>query len=473
MSNYDYDVLTIGLGPAGMAVSVMASEMGLKVCAIESRKIGGECMNVGCIPSKALLRISEHRHAVSRFADMQLGSVAAPEILRPFEKIADDIRYINEAKTSKMFAKVDLVLGQGKAAFVDAHSVAVGDKQYTAKRIFIAAGTEPAVPPIPGLKELDILTNNNLFQLDKVPASLLILGGGAIGCEMAQAFQRLGSQVTIVHMDPHLVPIGDPEAAQLLEKHLTKEGVVVLNGRKIESVTKTVRGVVLTTSEGESIEAERILVAAGRKVDLSSLQLEKAGIATGKRGIVVDKRLRTNQKHIFAVGDCNGHAQLSHAAMHQGMIALMNTMMPGPMKMDFRRFSIPWTVFTDPEVSYVGKTEKELKDKGVKYETIQVRYDDYGAAIAENVAYGFVKVFASKAGRIYGVSIVGRGSGEMINEWALAIQYKLRLHQIMMQQHSFPTMGFLSKRVAETWMMRRMANPWLKRMAQWMYRIGK
>lgn len=473
MSKYDYDVLTIGLGPAGMAVSVMASEMGLKVCAVESRKIGGECMNVGCIPSKALLRISEHRHAVNRFADMQLGSVEAPGILHPFEKIANDIRYINEAKTTKMFAKVDLILGQGKASFVDAHTVAVGDKQYTARRIFIAAGTEPAVPPIPGLAEVDILTNNNLFQLENVPASLLILGGGAIGCEMAQAFQRLGSKVTIVHMDPHLVPIGDPEAAQLLEKHLVEEGVTVLNQRKIESVNKTDNGVLLKTAEGEAIEAERILVAAGRKVDLTSLQLDKAGVATGKRGIEVDKRLRTSQKNIFAVGDCNGHAQLSHAAMHQGMIALMNAMMPGPMKMDFRRFSIPWTVFTDPEVSYVGMTEKQLKEKKIRYETIQVRYDDYGAAIAENVAYGFVKVFASKAGRIYGVSIVGRGSGEMINEWALAIQHKLRLHQIMMQQHSFPTMGFLSKRVAETWMMKRMGNAWLRRMAQWMYRIGK
>jgi pyruvate/2-oxoglutarate dehydrogenase complex dihydrolipoamide dehydrogenase (E3) component len=473
MSHFDYDVLTIGLGPAGMAVSVMASEMGLKVCAIESRKIGGECMNVGCIPSKALLRISEHRHAVNRFAEMQLGSVDAPDILQPFEKIATDLKFINDAKTTKMFHKVDLVLAQGKAAFVDAHTVVVDNKPYSAKRIFIATGTEPAVPPIPGLSDVDILTNNNLFQLEKIPASLLILGGGAIGCEMAQAFQRLGCQVTIVHMDPHLIPIGDPEAAQLLEKHFIQENILVLNGRKIESITKTSSGVLLKTAEGESIEAERILVAAGRKVDLNTLQLDKAGVQFNKRGIEVDKCLRTSQKHIFAVGDCNGYAQLSHAAMHQGMIALMNAMMPGPMKMNFRNFSIPWTVFTDPEVSYVGMTEKQLNAKGIRYETIQVRYDDYGAAIAENVAYGFIKVFASKTGRIYGVSIVGRGSGEMINEWALAIQYKLRLHQIMMQQHSFPTMGFLSKRVAETWMMKRMQSPWLRRIAGWMYRLGK
>lgn len=472
MSKYQYDVLTIGLGPAGMAVSAMAVEMGLKVCAIEARKIGGECMNVGCIPSKALLRISEHRHAVNRFADMELEPVAAPGIRKPFEKIARDLKYINEAKTRKMFEKVDLILEEGKARFVDPHTVEVNGRKVSAQRIFIAAGTEPAVPPIPGLKEVEILTNNNLFQLESIPKSLTILGGGAIGCEMAQAFKRLGSEVTIVHMDPHLVPVGDPAAAELLEKHFTEEGVQVLNGRKIEKVVREEDGISLYTGEGDRVVSERILVAAGRRVDLSSLDLDKAGVAYEKRGITVDKYLRTNQKHIFAVGDCNGHAQLSHAAMHQGMIALMNAMLPWPMKKDFRKFTIPWTVFTEPEISYVGKSEKQLREAGVAYETIQVNYGDYGAAIAENVAVGFVKVFASKAGKIYGASIVGRGSGEMINEWALAIQHGLRLHHIMLQQHSFPTMGFLSKRVAETWIMKRMGSSLLRKMARMIYRIG-
>lgn len=472
MSKYDYDVLTIGLGPAGMAVSAMAIEMGLKVCAIEARKIGGECMNVGCIPSKALLRISEHRHAVTRFPEMELESVNPPAIKKPFEKIASDLKYINEAKTRKMFEKVDLILGEGKARFVDPHTVEVNGRKVSARKIFIAAGTEPAVPPIPGLQEVDYLTNNNLFQLESIPKSLTVLGGGAIGCEMAQAFRRLGSEVTIVHMDPHLVPIGDPVAAELLEKHFADEGISVLNGRRIEKVVQEDEGIALYTAEGDRVVSEKILVAAGRRVDLSSLDLDKAGVAHEKRGITVDKYLRTNRKHIFAVGDCNGHAQLSHAAMHQGMIALMNAMLPWPAKKDFRKFTIPWTVFTDPEISYVGQTEKQLKEKGVAYETIQVNYGDYGAAIAENVAVGFVKVFASKAGKVYGASIVGRGSGEMINEWALIIQHRLRLHQVMFQQHSFPTMGFLSKRVAETWMMKRMGSSLLRRIARMMYRIG-
>lgn len=471
MSKYDYDVISIGLGPAGMAVSAMSVEMGLKVCAIEARKIGGECMNVGCIPSKALLRISEHRHTVTRFPEMELAETPAPEILKPFEKIAKDLKYINDAKTKKMFEKVDLILGEGKARFADPHTVEVNGRKITGKRIFIAAGTEPAVPPIPGLKDVEILTNNNLFKLESVPKSMTILGGGAIGCEMAQAFQRLGTKVTIVHMDPHLVPIGDPVAAELLEKHFKEEGIEVWNGKKIEKIEKDDDGIALYTSDGEKVVSEKILVAAGRRVDLSSLELDNACVAYEKRGITVDKYLRTNQKHIFAVGDCNGNALLSHAAMHQGMIALMNAMLPGPMKKNFRKFTVPWTVFTDPEISYVGKTEKELKASNTKYETIQVNYGDYGAAIAENVAVGFVKVFASTAGKIYGVSIVGRGSGEMINEWALAIQHGLRLHHIMLQQHSFPTMGFLSKRVAETWMMKRMKSNFVQKMAQFFYRL--
>jgi pyruvate/2-oxoglutarate dehydrogenase complex dihydrolipoamide dehydrogenase (E3) component len=468
---YDYDVLTIGLGPAGMAVSVMASEMGLKVCAIEKHKIGGECMNVGCIPSKSLLRMAKTRHAVAKFPAMELADAAMPAVKQPFDKIQEYLDYINENKTVGMFKKVDLILGEGGAEFVDAHTVAVGDKRITAKRIFIATGTRPAAPPIPGLDSIDYITNENVFVLDAIPESMTIIGGGAIGCEMAQAFQRLGSKVTIVHMDEHLVPIGEPDAAALLEEHLKAEGVEVYNGRMIEKVAKEEGGVALYTDKDEQIVSQRLLVGAGRTIDLSPLKLENAGVAYTKRGITVDKRLRTSRKHIFAVGDCNGHHLLSHAAMHQGMIALMNAMMPWPMKMNFRKFIVPWTVFTEPQVSHVGLTEKELKAKGVRYETITIKYEDYGAAIAEGVGVGYVKVYASKLGRIYGASIIGEGSGEMINEWALAIQKKIRLHDIMMLQHSFPTMGFLSKRVAETWMMNRMKSNFLKKMAQFMYRI--
>lgn len=471
MTKYDYDIITIGLGPAGMAVSALGSEMGLKVCAIEKHRIGGECLNVGCIPSKALLRIAEMRHQVEKLGEMEMNSLPSPDLKDPFGKIAKDLAYINNNKTVGLIKKVDLRLGLGAASFVDAHTVEVGGEKLSARRIYIAAGTRPRILPITGMEGIDVLTNENIFSLKKVPESMVIIGGGAIGCEMAQAFARLGCRCAIVNAAPHLVPIGDPDASELLEEAFAKEGIQVYNARQITRIEKNASTVIVHTAQGEQITGERLLMAVGRQIDVSALNLEKAGVAVTQQGAIkVDKYLRTTQKNIFAVGDCNGHWQLSHAAMHQGMIAIMNSILPWPMKKNFHQFAVPWSVFTDPQISYVGMRESELKEKGMHYETTRVNYGDYGAAIAENVPVGFVKIFASHGGKIYGVSIVGEGSGEMINEWALVIQKKVRMHDILLLQHAFPTMGFLSKRVAEVWMMKKMGSSILRKICQWMFR---
>lgn len=467
---FDYDLITIGLGPAGMAVSIMGAEMGLKVCGIEKHKIGGECMNVGCIPSKSLLRMAKARHVFEKLDKMELSGSSLPDVGKPFERIAGYLKYINDNKTTNMFKKVDLILGEGAAEFVDAHTVLVGERKVSAKRIYIAAGTRPRVPPIKGIEQIDILTNENIFALEKMPESMVVIGGGAIGCEMAQAFNRLGCKTSIVHMDDHLVAGADKEAGELLEKVLTDEGIEICNGCRIESIEKSDDGVVVHTDTDRSFKGERLLVAAGRQPAFEGLKLDNAGIRLAQNGFIeVNKYLQTNQKNIYAVGDCNGYHMFSHAAMHQGMIAIMNSMMFGPMRRDFRKYVVPWTVFTDPQVSFVGQNEKELQKKGVKYEVITMNYEDYGAAIAEAVDVGFVRALVSKTGRIYGVTIVGEGSGEMINEWALAIQKKLRMHDIMFLQHSFPTMGFLTKRASEQWMMNRMAWEPMKAMCKLMF----
>ncbi|MFC1467217.1 dihydrolipoyl dehydrogenase family protein [Verrucomicrobiota bacterium] len=466
---YDYDLICIGLGPAGMAVSIMGSEMGLRVCAIEKHKIGGECMNCGCIPSKALLRMAQFRQNVEKLPLMQLAELPLPAPQKElFGKIQGDLKFINEKKTLKMFDKVDLILGEA-AEFVDAHTVKAGDRTVTAKRIFIATGTKPQLLPVPGLATIpDLLTNENLFTLDEVPESLIVLGGGAIAAEMAQAFQRLGSKVTMIQRSPHILSKNDPEAAAVVEESLRQEGVDLRTGTTLKSVARVDGGVQVTTDKDEQLTAQRILAATGRSMNFDALKLQHAGVVTGRRGeITVNKHLQTSRKHIYAVGDCNGYYLFSHAAMHQGMIALMNSMMP--LKMDFRKFAVPATIFTEPQASFVGLSEKELKEKGIRYETHISRYEDYGAAIAEEVKEGFVKVFCSSLGKIYGAVIVGEGSGEMINEWALAVQKKVRMHEVMMLQHSFPTMGFLSKRVAENWMMAKMKNPVLKAMCKMMF----
>lgn len=471
MADYDYDILTIGVGPAGMVVSAMGAAMGLKVCAIEKNKLGGECMNVGCIPSKALLRMAKTRHSVTKFSDFDMAEMELPEVKNPFPQIQEKLTFINETKYASKFEKVDKIIRQGAASFVDSHTVAVGERKITAKRIFICTGTRPSKPPIPGLDNIDnILTNENLFNLEAIPESMLIIGGGAIGSEMAQAFSRLGCKTTIVQMDQHLLPFADKFAGEVLEETFKKEGIEVYNSRSISQVEAKDGRVILKTKEGETLEAERLLMAAGRVPTLDGLQLENAGVNYTPKGIPVNGNLETNVSHIYAVGDCNSNYLFSHAAMHQGMIALMNIMRPWPFKKDFRKYVVPWTVFTEPQVSMVGMQEAELIAAGIKYDVIEAKHADYGAAIAEQVTTGSVRVLSSKMGKIYGVAIIGEGSAEMINEWALAIQKKIRLADIMLLQHSFPSMSFMNKSIGENWMMNMLKNSWMKKMMGLMMR---
>lgn len=466
MSAYDYDIVTIGVGPAGMVVSAMGAEMGLKVCAIERHKLGGECMNVGCIPSKALLRIAKTRHAVTKFPSMQLEEMREPTVKNPFPQIREALDFINVKKYAKKFEKVEKIIGRGAARFVDSHRVEVDGRRISGRRIFICTGTRAAKLPIPGIETIDnLLTNENLFHLESIPKSMLIIGGGAIGAEMAQAFSRLGCQTTIVQMDQHLLPFADRAAGELLEECFSKEGISVYNGRSINAVFKDDEGqVVLTTREGDTLKAERLLLAAGRQPVLDGLDLEKAGVHYSPKGITVNGNLQTNVPHIYAVGDCNGNFLFSHAAMHQGMIALLNIMRPWPFKKDFRKYVVPWTVFTEPQISYVGMREADLIAAGIKYQVIEAKHADYGAAIAEQVTTGSVRVLASKTGKIYGASVIGEGSAEMINEWALAIQKNIRLVDIMLLQHSFPSMSFMNKTIGENWMMGLLKIDWMKKM---------
>jgi pyruvate/2-oxoglutarate dehydrogenase complex dihydrolipoamide dehydrogenase (E3) component len=467
---YDYDIIVIGLGPAGMAVSAMGAGMGLKVCAIERNKIGGECMNVGCIPSKSLLKMGRTQAVVNYFRKEGEVGKTVPDPGNPFARIKEHIDYIGNNKTRKMFDQVELVLQQGAASFVDQHTVRAGEKTYSAQRIYICTGTAPAVPPLPGIDQVDILTNENLFSLDHIPASMTIIGGGAIGCEMAQAFTELGCRCSIVQMDPHLIPAGDEDMGHLLEEEFSKMGIGVYNSRSITKVEKRGSQIALLTEQGDELVADKLLVAAGRRVPLDALNLDAAGVAYTKKGITVNHYLQTSVPHIYAPGDCNGHVLFSHAAMHQGMLALMNGMIPSPFKRKFNRYVVPWTVFTTPQVSQVGATRAQLEKDGVKFEEVTARYEDYGAAIAEDIALGYVSAYITSTGRILGAKIIGEGSGEMIGEWALAIQKKHRITDIMMLQHSFPTMSFLTKRVSEIWMMNKMKSNRLRALCRFMFR---
>jgi pyruvate/2-oxoglutarate dehydrogenase complex dihydrolipoamide dehydrogenase (E3) component len=305
---YEYDICTIGLGPAGMAVSIMGSQMGLKVCAIEAHKVGGECMNVGCIPSKSLLQMAKARHAFEKLEKLGLSAVPKPAVVDPFPRVAHHVQFINDTKTMALFDKVDLILRQGKAGFVDPHTVEVGGRRIMARRIFICAGTRPALPPVDGLAEVDPLTNETMFDLHAVPESMIIVGGGNIACEMAQAFNRLGCQVTMVMRGKSVLWREDQEAVQLLQQKLQEEGIAVRTHVQMKGFEKKNGRAVLHTEDG-TIEAERVLAALGRRMDLGPLRLDNARVQYSDSGIKVDAYLRTSQRHIMAAGDCNGYAQ--------------------------------------------------------------------------------------------------------------------------------------------------------------------
>ena len=461
-----HDLLVIGMGPAGMAVTAMAANMGLDVLAVEKHKVGGECLNYGCIPSKALLKAGEVNEVTENLKRYGINFSGKTEIENPLEIVRDKVGEISGSKTMKAFDRAKLIVDQGEAKFVDKKVIEVAGEKYTADKIFIATGTEPLIPPIPGLKDVSRLTNLNLFAQKDIPETLTIIGGGAIGSEMAQAFSRLGSKVNMFQIDDHLVPTGDEEAGRVLEEKFKKEGIGVYNSTGINKVEEK-DGKIITHTEAGRFESDKILVATGRQAVLEPLELDNAGIKYGKSGIKVNKKLETNVSGVYAVGDCNGKALLSHAAMHQGMLALMNAINPTPIKQfKYDDFLVPWSVFTDPEIAQAGITEKEAKEKGIDYQIVKEKYEDYGRAITDGKPEGFVKAITNSRGKIYGVTIVGEQASELIHEWILAIQHDLTMFDIMMTQHSFPTISLMNKRVAEKWMMNKTDSGMIPKLAK-------
>jgi len=457
-----YDLIVIGMGPAGMAVTAMGSAMGLDILAVESRKVGGECLNVGCIPSKALLKASEVNYSTGELGIFGISSACniKTDTARTLEFVRDKIGKMGGKKMMAAFDRAELLLNEGDASFIDKHTIAVNGKKYRAKKIFIATGTEPFIPPIPGIEKLSEeqeLTNLNIFEQKEFPKSITIIGGGAIGTEMAQAFSRLGTKINLIQMDAYLIPNGCRDAGELLATLFEKEGIGVYNSTKIEKIDVVDGNVVVVTDKGD-FTSEKILIATGRKPVIAPLKLDTVGIEYSQKGITTDSTLRTNIKNIYAVGDCNGRALLSHAAMHQGMIALMNAVNPTPFKLKVENYLVPWSVFTKPEVAQVGLTEAQARKECKNLIIIRKEFESYGRTVADGHPEGFIKVITNKKGKIFGVTIIGESASEIIHEWILAIQKGHTMFDILMLQHSFPTISMLNKMVAEDWMMQKMES---------------
>ena len=449
-----YDVCVIGGGSAGLSVAAGAAQLGLKTALIEKDKMGGDCLNTGCVPSKALLQAAKIAQNFRKAHDFGMKDVE-PEI--DFNAVKDHvfsvIAAIEPNDSQERFEKLGVTIIRDKAVFTGADTVTAGGKTILAKHFVIATGSRAAVPPIPGLERDKILTNENIFELRQKPDHLVIIGGGPIGIEMAQAHHRLGSKVTVLDIAT-ILPKDDPELVAILKNRLKGEGIEILEKAKIEKVEhSTGKTAVFVEHDGKKLEisGSHLLVAAGRQPNTAGLDLEKAGVEFDKRGIKTDARLRSTNKNIYAAGDVAGGPQFTHIAGYHAGIIIRNIAFKLPAKVDYA--ALPWVTYTDPELANVGMTEVmaiEKFGKG-KVKTVSWHFAENDRAQAEKRTEGMIRVIALKNGKILGATILGPGAGDMLGMWGLAIQKKMKLSDIAGTIAPYPTLGEISKRVAGSW----------------------
>ena len=450
---HEYDLVVLGGGSAGLVAAGMAAVLGARTALVEARKLGGDCTWHGCVPSKSLLKAAKVAHEM-RTADRYGLKPASPNhdlshVMRRIHGIQHHI--YQDADAPPNLEKYGVEVIAGRARFLDPHTVEIEGggslRKLGSRRFVIATGSSPREPHLAGAEKVRILNNETIFGLDRLPRHLVVLGAGPIGIEMAQAFRRLGSRVTVVSRSAGILDRDDPELTPLLLNHLRGEGIRFLLGAGVDRAED---GAVYTNS-GERLEADAILAAIGRRPNLDSLNLAAAGVETNQKGIVVDRRCRTSAKHIYACGDVAGRYLFTHMAEHMAKVAVTNAILHVPVRLD--EDHVTWCTFTDPELAHVGRQEKELKQAGVRYSAYRFPYAQLDRAVTESESTGLIKVLAGRRGRILGVSILGASAGEMIGEWAVAMKNGISLDKISATIHPYPTYVLGNRRAADLYMM--------------------
>jgi len=468
------DLCVIGGGSGGLSVAAAAAAFGVPVVLIERDKMGGDCLNTGCVPSKALLA------AAKRAAAMTSGSafgVTAQAVEIDFAKVHDHVQRtiaaIAPADSAERFAALGVRVIKGHAKFKDRKTVIVGDVEIRARRFVIATGSMPALPPIPGLDKDRCLTNESVFSLSRRPDSLVVVGAGPIGLELAQAFRRLGSAVTVLEA---AVPLAkdDPECAAVVLDQLDRDGVVVHDGVTVSRVEHGIDGVVVTYSDvrGEqNVKAQYVLVATGRDPTVDGLDLDAARIKYDRSGIRVNGRLKTSNRRVYAIGDCAaGQLQFSHAANYHAGLVIRNALFRLPVSVDNDR--IPWVTYTEPELAQTGITEAQARARKLKFRILRWPYRDNDRALAERESHGHIKVIVSTKGRILGAGIVGAQAGELIALWTLAIARGLNVRDLVGAVLPYPTLSEIGKRAAINYFTPSLTNPWVRRIIGWLRVFG-
>jgi pyruvate/2-oxoglutarate dehydrogenase complex dihydrolipoamide dehydrogenase (E3) component len=450
MSKDKYDFIIIGAGSAGLSAAEFASKLGIKVLLVEANKIGGDCTWTGCVPSKALLHCANQFHeAQEGIAQKYISGEIQVNFSEIMEYVRSKINIIAESESPDVLREEGIDVLIGEAQFSSSTQIKVNYETYTGKRILISTGAKPSIPPINGINQIPYLTYETIFNLEELPTHLLVIGGGPIGCEMAQAFRRFGSEVTIVEGMSHLLPRDDPEVCKVIEEQFQEEGIKIISKDLVIRVKTddSTNEINVQTRNGIELRGSHLLVAVGRKSMNSKLNLQYANVQLDERGgIVVDNNLRTSNGNIYAAGDCLGGLQFTHLAGFQGFVAARNALLPGSTTGLPK--NIPWTTFTQPEVAHVGLRQKREFIKPEEVMTCFWPLNKSDRAIIDSKTRGFVKVLNKKSGEILGVSIVAPNAGEMIHEWILAIDKGIKIDSVASSIHVYPTYSISHQQLA-------------------------
>ena len=456
MSKYDYDMIVLGGGAAGLTASTACGSVGAKTLLVEKEKeLGGDCLHYGCVPSKSLIKSAYCYNVLRESEKYGLPKVDVAPV--DFRSVRDRIRKIIGGIQVHDFPehikkKYNVETKFGRPRFLDNHTVELNGEKFTSKNFVIATGSSAVIPLVEGINNVPYVTNVDIFSLDKLPGSMIVLGGGPIGLEMAQAFNRLGSKVTVIQSAMQLLPKEDTDIAEFVKKKLEEEGVRVLlntNAVKVEYDGKMVKATVERSGTKEILSGDTLLISTGRKPNIDGLDLQKAGVVFDQRGIKVDRRLRTTAKNIFACGDCHGGYQFTHVAGYEAGIAMMNACFPLipllriPIKADYTK--LPWCTYLDPEVASVGFNEKRAREAGINYTVYKEDIKNNDRAKAESETDGFVKLILNKKGKLIGVQIAACHAGDLIHEWVAVLNGKVSVQTIANAIHAYPTMAEINK----------------------------
>jgi len=473
---YGYDLVVVGAGAAGLFAASMAKTLGANVCLIEKNKLGGDCTWFGCVPSKTLLKSAKAAHAIKYASQFGLN---LNTLNLNTDKIMSHVRGVIEEvareESLEVFEKRGIAVIIGSPQFVDCNTIEINSQPVAAKRFIICTGSHPLIPPINGLEATGYLTNETIFNLDKLPQSLIVLGGGPIGVELSQPLARLGVKITIIEMMDRILFREEKETAGVIEVKLRDEGVNIITAKKAVKFDKGDNRVIATLEakdgKKEGLSAEKVLVAVGRAPNTGGLNLEAAGVEYNNKGLVVNAYLQTTNKNIFAAGDITSPYQFTHVAAYQALLAVRNALFRRLAWQKVNYENMAWATFTDPEIAHLGLTEQEAKRKGKDVKVYTNTYASSDRAVTDREKEGFVKVITDKKGYILGAHIAGAQAGEIMQGFILAKALKIPLAKLAPVLYIYPTLSQIIKKTAAKNLVERMNSPFIKFLISMMRKV--